>query len=95
MIRAITMGVQSTISCYSIDIEDTVRSCLGGVGDQVAFVFIYVFSTLVCIFLCLFMCFMFRVSLVFMLVFSVVYVFVFIYVFSIFLGLPVLVYLGF
>ena len=38
----------------------------GGVGDRVAFVFISVFSALVCLFLCLFMRFLFRVSLVFM-----------------------------
>ena len=78
MIRVITRGVHSTISCYSIDIEDTILSYLGGVGDRVAFVFIYVFFALVCLFLCLFMCFLFRVSLVFMLVSSVVSVFMFI-----------------
>ena len=76
VIWEITRGVHSTISCYSIDIEDIVRSCLGGVGDRVAFVFISVFSTLVCLFLCLFMCFLFRVSLVFMSVSSAVSVFV-------------------
>ena len=81
MIRAITRGVPSTLSCYAIDIEDTVRSCLGGVGDRVAFVFISVFSSLVCLFLCLFMCFLFRVSLVFMSVYSTMSVFVFIFVF--------------
>ena len=74
MIQAITKGVHYTLSCYSIDIEDTIRTCLGGVGDRVAFVFIYVFFALVCMFLCLFMCFLFRVSLVFMSVSSVVYV---------------------
>ena len=94
MIRAITRGIHSTLSCYSIDIEDTVHSCLGGVGDRVAFVFISVFSALVCL-LCLFMCFLFRVVLVFMSMFYVVSVFVFIYVFSVYWGLPVLVCLGF
>ena len=95
MIWAITKGVRSTLSCYSIDIEDTVRSCLGGVGDQVAFVFISVFFSLVCLFMCLVMCFRFRVSLVFMSVFSAVSVFVFIYVFFVYWGFPVLVCLGF
>ena len=75
MIREITKAVHSTLSCYSIDIEDIVRTCLGGVGDRVVFVFISVFSALVCLFLCLFMCFMFKVSLVFMLVSYVVSVF--------------------
>ena len=55
-----------------MDIEDIVRTCLGGVGDRVAFVLIFVFSDLVCLFLCLFMCFLFRIYLVFMLVSSVV-----------------------
>ena len=40
----------------------------------VCFVFIYVFSALVCLFPCLFMCFMFKVSLVFMSESSVVFV---------------------
>ena len=44
-------------------------------GDRVAFVFIFVFSALVCLFLCLFMCFMFKVSLVFMSASSVVSVY--------------------
>ena len=44
-------------------------------GDRVVFVFISVFSALVCLFLCLFMCFMFRVSLVFMSMSYVVSVF--------------------
>ena len=35
-------------------------------GDWFIFVFISVFSALVCLFLFLFMCFLFRVSLVFM-----------------------------
>ena len=74
MIQAITRGVHSTLSCYSIDIEDTIHSCLGGVGDRVfvvffsmfstmgdrvAFVFISVFSALVCLFLYLSMRFLF------------------------------------
>ena len=66
MIRAITREVHYTFSCSSIDIEDTIHTCLGGVGDRVAFVFISVFFALVCLFMCLFMCFLFRVSLVFM-----------------------------
>ena len=41
-------------------------------GGRVAFVFISVFSALVCLFLCLFMCFLIRVSLVFMSTSSVV-----------------------
>ena len=63
--------------------------------DRVVFVFMSVFSTLVCLFLRLFMCFLFRVSLVFMSVFVVVSIFVFIYVFSVYWGFPVLVCLGF
>ena len=66
MIRVITREVHYTLSCSSINIEDTVHTCLGGVGDRVAFVFISVFSALVCLFLRLFMYFLFRVSLVFM-----------------------------
>ena len=81
MIRAITREVHYTLSYSSIDIEDTVRTCLGGVGDQFVFVFIFVFYALVCLFLCLFMCVMFRVSLVFMSASSVVSIFLFIYVF--------------
>ena len=53
----------------------TFSSLVGGVGDRVAFVFIFMFFALLCLFLCLFMCFLFRVSLVFMSVSSVVSVF--------------------
>ena len=95
MIWAITRGVHSTLSFYSIDIEDIFRSYLGGVGDRVSFVFISVFSALVCLFLCLFMSFLFRVSLVFMSVFFDVSIFVFIYVFSFYWGFLGLVCLGF
>ena len=49
--------------------------------DWVAFVFISVFSSLVCLFVYLVMCFLFRVSLFFMSVFSAMSVFVFICVF--------------
>ena len=52
--------------------------------------FIYVFSTLVCLFICLFMCVMFRVSLVFRSASSVVSVCVYVY-----WGFPGLVFLGF
>ena len=45
-------------------------------GGRFVFVFIYVFSTLVCLFLCLFVYFLFRVSLVFMLASSIVSVYV-------------------
>ena len=72
MIRVITREVHYTLSCSSIDIEDTVRTCLEGVSDRVVFVFISMFSALVCLFLCLFMYFVFKVSLVFMSVSSIV-----------------------
>ena len=52
--------------------------------------FIYAFSTIVCLFLCLFMCVMFRVSLVFKSASSVVSVCVYFCV-SIYWGFPVLV----
>ena len=94
MIRPLTREVHYTLSCSSIDIEDIVRTCLGGVGDRFVCVFIYVFSALVCLFLCLFMCVMFRVSLVFMPASSVVSVCVYLCV-SIYWGFPVLVCLGF
>ena len=63
-------------------------------GDRVDFMFIYVFSSLVCLFLCLFMCFMFRVSLVFM---SVSYAMPFFFYFcvSVYWGFSILVCLGF
>ena len=61
MIQAITKEVLYTLSYSSIDIEDTVCTCLEGVGDRFIFVFISVFisvfSTLVSLFLCLLMCF--------------------------------------
>ena len=79
MIRAITSEVHYTLSCSSIDIEDTVCTFLGGVGDRFVFVFIPVFSALVCLFLCLFICVMFRVSLVFMSASSVGSVFFFVF----------------
>ena len=63
-------------------------------GDRVSFVFIYVFSALVCLYLCLFMCFLFRVSLVFMSVSSIVYVFGLFLCFYL-LRVPFLVCLGF
>ena len=56
--------------------------------------FIYVFSSLVCLFLCLFMCVTFKVSLVFMSASSVVSVCVYLCV-SVYLGFPILVCLGF
>ena len=74
MIRVITREVHYTLSYSSIDIEDTVRTCLGGVGDRFVFLLIAMFSALVCLFPCLFMCFLFRVSLVFMSASSVVFV---------------------
>ena len=90
MIQAIIREVHYTLSCSSIDIEDTVRTCLRGVGDR----FVFVFSTLVRLFLRLFMCVMFRVSLVFMSTSSIVSVYVYFYVF-VYWGFPDLVYIGF
>ena len=63
-------------------------------GDRLIFVFIYVFSDLVCLFLCLFMCFLFRVSLVFMSTSSVVSICVYFSI-SIYWVFHVLVCLGF
>ena len=90
VIRAITREVHYTLSCSSIDIEDTVHTCLTGVGDR----FDFVFSALVCLFLRLFMCVIFRVSLVFMSTSLIVSVYVYFYV-SVYWGFPDLVYLKF
>ena len=88
MIQAITREVHYTLCCSSIDIEDTVLTFLGGVGDRFVFLFISVFYALVCLFPCLFMCFLFRVSLVFMLASLVVFVCVYFCV-SVYWGFPI------
>ena len=81
MIRAITKEVHYTLSCSFIDIKDTIHICLGKgvwvtglVCVWFVFVFISVFSTLVCLFPYLFMCPLFRVYLVFRLASSVTFV---------------------
>ena len=60
---------------FYIDIENTVLTCLGGVGDRVTFVLFLCFFALVCLFPYLFICFLSRVSLLFISVSSVVSVF--------------------
>ena len=86
MIQAITREVHNTLFYYFIDIEDTVRTCLGGgggggggVGDRVGLCFVcfcvyFGVSALVCLFPCLFMCSLYRVSLVFRSASSIVFV---------------------
>ena len=42
LIRAITREVPYTLSCSFIDIEDIVRTCLGGGGGGDRFVFVFI-----------------------------------------------------
>ena len=104
VIQAITREVPYTLSCSFIDIEDAVRTCLGGGGGWmislclclVCFfcLFQLFFFALVCLFLHLFMCVMFRISLVFRSVSLVMFVCVYLFV-SGYWGFSVLVCLGF